>query len=161
MYDSIVKLSGLFTDTDKAYFGVFRQNCLPYDLDLQPCRAEAYGQVSRLKRPQGSWKAIVAKTREAEQFAGEEDVAKFAVGVGYAPNTRTRRAGFPPRLRTFGKDQHTLEFLLDNSGVLTTQHLVSEDQEVRRRIEIRRLAEQSFIEADNSQVLRKPALRQT
>ena len=131
---------------ERGFAGYFSEQCVQLSIQVKPIPGEAHNQASQFENQQKIWKTMAYKAIDEKQLIGDADMDSLAVSVNCQKNTLIRRAGFSPYMWTFGKEITLPESIINQPDNVQTHSLINEDDEVRRRMEIRNFAAQAFYE---------------
>ncbi len=140
-------------DQQKGFFKEFRAQLGYFGVELDFVPREAHHKLGRAERHNAAWRGICNKTRDDLGIAGDAEVDLAAAGVTSAKNSLIRRAGASAQQAVFGREVQLPESLLGNPDNIGAHMLMSEEQHVHRRAEIRCSAPRKFHEWDLEQAM--------
>ncbi len=123
------------------------------ELDYIP--REVHRKLGRAERHNAAWRGIFRKVCDELGVAGAAEVDMVAGGVSHAKNSLIRRAGASPQQAVFGREVNLPETLLGNPDAIGAHMLMTEDQQIHRRAEIRSVACHKFYEYDLEQAMKR------
>ncbi len=140
-------------DQQAGFFEQFRTQLEYFGCELDFIPSGARHKLGRAERHNAAWKQIFKKVTDELGVVGPVEVEIASSGTTFAKNSLIRRAGASPQQAVFGRELTLPESLLSSPDELGAHMLMSEDQSVARRAEIRSCAMRKFYEYDLEQAM--------
>ena len=119
-------------------------------------------QLGQVERHGDIWKKMVKKLVWAEQLAGKELMIHATSAINQAKNTMVRKSGFSPSQWVLGRSIRLPADLADDSEAVRLGALSLSTTPTSRfylKSKLRFLAREAFVQASNSEALKRAELR--
>ena len=147
-------------DRDGAFEGEFWEKLTSAGVELEYVPAEAHWQAGDVEAYNRAFQTVASKLIDEHNLVGELDMKMLGVTVGAALNSKVRMSGASPNQWVFGKDPAVPGDLLNMDGTIEAQQGLQQDQELRRRAQVRAKADAYLSEYRIDEALRRAVSRQ-
>ena len=150
----------IHVDKDGAFEGFFAERMQALGVDMDAIPAEAHWQAGSVEAYNRAFRYAAEKLIDEKQLSGDLEMKILAASVSASMNEKIRTCGCSPNEWLFGRHPRNPWDLLSVDGKVEALQGLDTEAELRRRQQIRALADQKIDEFATNDSLRKAILRQ-